>query len=90
MSNEKSKLPDLEELGSMTSKLFNGIKKTVNEIMHDYKEKREAAVVVTPTTPPVETVIVEETVVGIKPEEMPVEPITTPDEPVIEEPIKDK
>jgi hypothetical protein len=41
MSDFKSKLPDLKELGSMTSKLFNGIKSSVNEIIHDYKEKRE-------------------------------------------------
>lgn len=40
MSDFKSKLPDLQELGSMTKKLFNGIKNSVGEIIHDYKEKR--------------------------------------------------
>ena len=40
MNDFKSKLPDLKELGSMTSKLFSGLKSTVNEIIHDYKEKR--------------------------------------------------
>lgn len=40
MSDFSSKLPDLKELTSMTTKLFNGLKKTVNEIVHDYKEKR--------------------------------------------------
>ncbi|MDI1352255.1 MAG: hypothetical protein PSV35_05720 [bacterium] len=60
MSDFKSKLPDLKELGSMTSKLFNGIKQSVTEIVHDYKQKRaeedakqktEEVVVVTPTEP---------------------------------------
>lgn len=40
MSDFKSKLPDLQELTSMTKKLFNGIKSSVGEIIHDYKEKR--------------------------------------------------
>ncbi|KTD82839.1 hypothetical protein [Legionella waltersii] len=40
MSDFKSKLPDLKELGSMTAKLFNGIKTSVNEIIKDYKDKR--------------------------------------------------
>lgn len=40
MSDFKSKLPDLKELSSMTSKLFNGIKNSVVEIVKDYKEKR--------------------------------------------------
>lgn len=40
MNDFKSKLPDLKELSSMTSKLFNGLKSTVSEIIHDYKEKR--------------------------------------------------
>jgi hypothetical protein len=40
MSDLKSKLPDLKELGCMSHKLFNGVKNAVNEIIHDYKEKR--------------------------------------------------
>lgn len=40
MSDFKSKLPDLKELSSMTSKLFKSIKTSVEEIIHDYKEKR--------------------------------------------------
>ncbi len=41
MSDFKSKLPDLKELSSMTSKLFKGLKSSVEEIIHDYKQKRE-------------------------------------------------
>lgn len=41
MGDFKSKLPDLKELGSMTNKLFHGIKSSVNEIVQDYKQKRE-------------------------------------------------
>ena len=40
MSDLKSKLPDLQELSSMTSKLYHGIKNSITEIVHDYKEKR--------------------------------------------------
>lgn len=40
MSDFKSKLPDLQELTSMTSKLFKGIKASVGEIIDDYKKKR--------------------------------------------------
>ena len=39
MSDFKSKLPDLKELGSITGKLFNDIKNSVGEIIHDYKQK---------------------------------------------------
>ncbi|MFA6302999.1 MAG: hypothetical protein WC627_07690 [Legionella sp.] len=46
MSDFKSKLPDLQELSSMTGKLFKGIKASVDEIIHDYKEKRANAEVV--------------------------------------------
>ncbi|HAZ7574017.1 hypothetical protein OQJ02_04425 [Legionella sp. PATHC032] len=40
MSDFKSKLPDLNELTSMTAKLFKGIKNSVSEIIQDYKQKR--------------------------------------------------
>ncbi|BCA95080.1 hypothetical protein TUM19329_14410 [Legionella antarctica] len=40
MSDFKSKLPDFKELTSMTSKLYKGIKTSVEEIIHDYKQKR--------------------------------------------------
>ncbi|AAU26942.1 TPA: hypothetical protein ACK8Z3_001364 [Legionella pneumophila] len=40
MSDFKSKLPDLNELTSMTAKLFKGIKTSVSEIIQDYKQKR--------------------------------------------------
>lgn len=43
MSDFKSKLPDFQELTSMTGKLFKGIKTSVEEIIHDYKEKRANA-----------------------------------------------
>lgn len=40
MSDSKSKFPDLQELASMTSKLFRGVKNSVDEIIQDYKQKR--------------------------------------------------
>ncbi len=40
MSDFKSKLPDFKELTSMTSKLYKGIKSSVQEIIQDYKDKR--------------------------------------------------
>ncbi|MFJ1268131.1 hypothetical protein ACD661_06150 [Legionella lytica] len=40
MSEPKSKMPDLKELASMTSKLFGDIKTSVTQIIHDYKEQR--------------------------------------------------
>ncbi len=62
MGDFKSKLPDLKELGSMTSKLFRDIKNSVSEIITDYKEKH-------PTPPPeekAETVVVKETKIEVK------------------------
>ncbi len=44
MSDLKSKFPDLKELTSMGTKLYKGIKSSVEEIIHDYKEKRTTAV----------------------------------------------
>ncbi len=41
MSDFKSKLPDLKELGSITGKLFKDLKSSVNEIIKDYKKKRD-------------------------------------------------
>lgn len=40
MNDLKSKLPDFQELTSMTMKLFGDVKKSVCEIMDDYKQKR--------------------------------------------------
>jgi Sec-independent protein translocase protein TatA len=42
MSDLKSKLPDLNELGSMVGKLFGDIKNSVNGIIDDYKKKHPA------------------------------------------------
>ncbi len=39
MSDMKSKMPDLKELGQITSKLFKDIKTSVTEIIDDYKQK---------------------------------------------------
>ena len=39
MSDLKSKLPDLNELGSMAGKLYNDLKTSVCEIIDDYKKK---------------------------------------------------
>jgi hypothetical protein len=41
MGDFKSKLPDLKELGSMSSKMFKAISGGVSEIIADYKKKRE-------------------------------------------------
>lgn len=41
MSDFKSKLPDFKELTSMTTKLYKGLKASVEEIISDYKEKRQ-------------------------------------------------
>ncbi len=43
MSDLKSKLPDLGELGGMASKLFKDVKKSVCEIADDYKAKHKKA-----------------------------------------------
>jgi hypothetical protein len=40
MSDMKSKLPDLAELGNMAGKLFKDVKNSVCEIADDYKAKR--------------------------------------------------
>ena len=39
MSDLKSKLPDMNELGSMAGKLFKDIKSSVCSIIDDYKQK---------------------------------------------------
>lgn len=44
MNDWKSKLPDLNELASMSSKLFKGVKSSVSEIIDDYKKKRQDVV----------------------------------------------
>lgn len=87
MGDFKSKLPDLKELTSMSSKLFHGIKTAVTEIIHDYKEKRaqqdaqekaEEALRAKETPVPVPPVVNNETPVVAKSEETivpPVEPI---------------
>ena len=41
MSDMKSKLPDLGELGSMAGKLFKDVKSSVCEIIDAYKDKRK-------------------------------------------------
>lgn len=40
MADFKSKLPDFKELTKFTTKLFNDVKKSVGEIMDDYKKNR--------------------------------------------------
>lgn len=39
MSDLKSKIPDLNEITSMAGKLFKDVKKSIVEIIADYKEK---------------------------------------------------
>lgn len=41
MSDFKSKLPDVNELKSMTTKFLTAVTKTVKEIADDYRKKRE-------------------------------------------------
>ncbi|RUR13302.1 hypothetical protein [Legionella sp. km772] len=105
MSDFKSKLPDLKELGSMTSKLFSGLKTTVNEIIHDYKEKRaeeeakaQADEALRAKEAPVQETVVKETVVTettvkaetpIPPAE-PVKPVEPPPPIVAEEEKEDE
>lgn len=43
MGDFKSKLPDLQELGSMTGKLFHDVKTSVCGIIDEYKKKRATA-----------------------------------------------
>ncbi len=45
MSDFKSKLPDLKELGEITGKLFKDIKTSVGEIIGTYKQKHAEAAV---------------------------------------------
>lgn len=59
MSDLKSKLPDLGELGSMAGKLYNDLKTSVCEIIEDYKLKHppETAVPQAPVEKPTEPVV---------------------------------
>lgn len=41
MSDLKSKLPDMKEVGSIATKLYKDLRTSVTEIIHDYKKKRE-------------------------------------------------
>lgn len=45
MSDLKSKMPDLNEIGSIAGKFFNDMKKSVVEIIDDYKKKHPSEVV---------------------------------------------
>jgi hypothetical protein len=72
MSDLKSKLPDLNELGSMASKLYKGIKGSIDEIIVDYKKKH--------AEPPAETQSVR-TPPPVVPSEKP--PITPEPPPVV-------
>ncbi len=42
MSDLKSKLPDLNEISSIAGKFYKDIKKSVIEIIDDYKQKHPA------------------------------------------------
>lgn len=43
MSDLKSKIPDLSEIGNMAGKLFKDVKKSVCEIADEYKAKHKKA-----------------------------------------------
>lgn len=59
MSDPKSKLPDLNELGGMVGKFFKDVCASITEIKKEYVKKREATPSVEPTStpkpPPAET-----------------------------------
>lgn len=57
MSDLKSKLPDLNELGSMAGKLYKDVKASVCEIIEDYKLKHPPETVVSeaPVVKPTES-----------------------------------
>lgn len=40
---ENSKFPDLKEIINISNKLFQDVKKSVSEIIEDYKQKRAAS-----------------------------------------------
>ncbi len=42
MSDLKSKLPDMNEIGSIAGKFYKDIKKSVLEIIDDFKQKHPA------------------------------------------------
>ena len=50
MSDLKSKLPDMNEITSMASKLFKDVKKSITEIISDYKNNHPAAATATDDT----------------------------------------
>lgn len=54
MSNPKSKLPDLKELGEMSSKLYKSLSSCVIDIIDDYKKKRTTEAESTETKEPAE------------------------------------
>lgn len=43
MSDMRSGMPDLKEVAAMAGKLFNDLKKSVGEIVSDYKTKHCAS-----------------------------------------------
>lgn len=43
MSDLKSKMPDISEITSMAGKLFKDVKKSISEIIADYKASHPAA-----------------------------------------------
>ena len=50
MSNNKSGLPDIKEIGSMANKLFGDISKSVKEILHNYQTRHASHAPKTKTT----------------------------------------
>ncbi|MDX2345470.1 MAG: hypothetical protein QNK11_01150 [Legionella sp.] len=83
MGDFKSKLPDMKELTGMIGKLFTDVKKSVVEIVGEYKEKhKEADADAAKTAEPAQT----------KPPEAPKakEPAKTEEAPKVDEPPKDE
>lgn len=89
MSDFKSKLPDLKELGEMTGKLFRDIKTSVGEIIDNYKQKHPQPEKTEPVATEVKTPDDKKEATKPVAEEKPVEEPVTPVE-VPKEDTKDK
>ncbi len=66
MSDNKSKLPDLNEIGSIAGKFLNDVKKSIAQIIEEYKSKRVSTDAGETVTKPSEEAKPVETVVAHK------------------------
>lgn len=80
MAEQKSKLPDFNEITGMAGKLFGDIKSSITDIIKDYKEKH--AVEATETVAPAPQATPAEKVDEVKKEEVKAAPVDVPTTPV--------